>query len=55
LKGAFDIWRRDETQAEADAYKVEKSVFKVSLLYLFVHFGALLFEALLKPIGFGGW
>ncbi|WP_420861073.1 heme o synthase [Algirhabdus cladophorae] len=55
LKGAFDIWRRDETAAEADNYKVEKSVFKVSLLYLFVHFGALLFEALLAPLGWGGW
>jgi protoheme IX farnesyltransferase len=55
LKGAFDIWRRDETQAEDDKYKAEKSVFKVSLLYLFVHFGALLAEALLRPVGLGGW
>ncbi|MCF6445035.1 heme o synthase [Nereida sp. MMG025] len=55
LKGAYDIWRRDETQAEADNYKVEKSVFKVSLLYLFLHFGALLVEAVLRPYGLGGW
>ena len=55
LKGAFDIWRRDEAQAEADKYKVEKSVFKVSLYYLFAHFGALLLEVMLAPYGLGGW
>ncbi|MFQ6552989.1 heme o synthase [Aestuariibius insulae] len=48
LKGAFDIWRRDEAAAEADSYAVEKAVFKFSLLYLFVHFGALLIEAALR-------
>ena len=55
LKGAYDIWRRDETEAEADKYKVEKSVFKVSLYYLFAHFGALLLEVMLAPYGLGGW
>ena len=55
LKGAFDIWRRDGAQAEADKYKVEKSVFKVSLYYLFAHFGALLLEVMLAPYGLGGW
>ena len=55
LKGAYDIWRRDEAQAEADKYKVEKSVFKVSLYYLFAHFGALLLEVMLAPYGLGGW
>ena len=55
LKGAYDIWRRTEAQSEADNYAVEKSVFKFSLLYLFVHFGALLAEAALAPWGFGGW
>jgi protoheme IX farnesyltransferase len=55
LKGAYDIWRRDETEAEADKYKVEKSVFKVSLYYLFAHFGALLLEVVLAPYGLGGW
>ena len=47
LKGAVDIWRRDEAQAEADGYKVEKSFFKLSLLYLFLHFGAILIDAFL--------
>jgi protoheme IX farnesyltransferase len=55
LWGAWRIWRRDEVQAEADSYAVEKQVFKFSLLYLFLHFGAFLAEAALKPYGLGGW
>ncbi|WP_425092722.1 heme o synthase [Tropicimonas sp. S265A] len=51
LKGAWDIWRRDEAQADADGYAVEKRVFKFSLLYLFLHFGALLIEATLTRAG----
>lgn len=55
LKGAVDIWRRDETQAEADGYAVEKKVFRLSLYYLFLHFGALLAQAVLRIYGIGGW
>ena len=55
LKGAFDIWRRDEAASEADNFKVERSFFKLSLLYLFLHFGAILAEAVLHPYGLGGW
>jgi protoheme IX farnesyltransferase len=55
LVGAFRIWRRDEAVAEADKYAVEKAVFRFSLLYLFLHFGAFLVEAALKPYGLGGW
>ncbi|HEX9857415.1 MAG TPA: heme o synthase [Paracoccaceae bacterium] len=55
LLGAWRIWRRDEGQAEADHYAVEKKVFRFSLLYLFLHFGAFLAEAALKPYGLGGW
>jgi len=55
LKGAYDIWRRVEADAEADNYALEKRVFKISLYYLFLHFGALLAEAALKPWGLGGW
>ena len=54
LRGAFDIWRRTEAQAEADAYRVEKSFFRLSLWYLFLHFGAILVEALL-PATWGIW
>ncbi|MDP4032660.1 MAG: heme o synthase [Pseudorhodobacter sp.] len=55
LAGAIRIWRRDETQAEADHYAVEKQVFRFSLYYLFLHFVAFLVEAALKPYGLGGW
>ena len=53
--GAWAIWRRDEAAAEADRHRIEKKVFGFSLLYLFLHFGALLAEAGLKPWGLGGW
>ncbi len=55
LRGAWRIWRRDETIAEADGYKVEKQVFKFSLLYLFAHFCALLADAALRSWHLGGW
>ncbi len=45
LKGAYDIWRRDDASAEADNYAVEKKFFKLSLYYLFLHFTALLADA----------
>ena len=51
LKGCYDIWRRDDAAAEADSYLVERKVFKVSLYYLFLHFGALLVEAALRTTG----
>lgn len=55
LRGAYRIWKRDEVMAEADSYKVEKAVFRFSLLYLFLHFTALLIEAVLHGQGMGGW
>ena len=55
LLGAWRIWRRDEDVAQSDKYKVEKSFFGLSLLYLFLHFGAILLEAALRPYGLGGW
>jgi protoheme IX farnesyltransferase len=55
LIGAWRIWKRDEAMAEADNYTVEKSVFRFSLYYLFLHFGAFLAEAALRPYGIGGW
>ena len=55
LKGAWDIWRRDEATSEGDEYAVEKKVFKFSILYLFANFGVLLAEAALKLVGLGGW
>ena len=55
LIGAWRILRRDEAQAEADKYAVEKAVFRFSLLYLFLHFSVFLVEAALRPYGYGGW
>lgn len=55
LRGAWRIWKRDEAMAEADNYAVEKSVFRFSLYYLFLLFGAFLAEAALRPYGMGGW
>ena len=51
--GAVRIIRRDEMTAEADKYAAEKSFFRFSLLYLFLHFGALLVEAVLHSSGYG--
>lgn len=45
LKGSWDIWRRTDADSDADNHAVEKRVFKLSLWYLFLHFGALLIEA----------
>ena len=55
LLGVIKLWQRDEVQADADKYAVEKRVFRISLSYLFLHFGALLAEALLRAYGIGGW
>src|SRR5690606_22240035 len=53
VAGARRILRRDEGQAEADGYRVEKAFFKLSLAYLFLHFGALLADAALRGAGLG--
>ena len=53
--GAVRIVRRDEMQAEADKYAVEKAFFRFSLIYLFAHFGVLLVEAVLHAAGYGAW
>ncbi|MGH1465165.1 MAG: heme o synthase [Cognatishimia sp.] len=55
VAGAIAIWRRSDAQCEADNHKREKSFFGLSLLYLFLHFGAILAEAALAPYGLGGW
>jgi len=55
IKGAIDISRRDDAACEADSHLAERRFFKLSLAYLFLHFGALLVEATLAPYGLGGW
>ncbi|WP_102108707.1 heme o synthase [Oceaniglobus roseus] len=51
VKGAIDIFRRTEEVAEADGYATEKAFFKFSLLYLFLHFGALMVDQGLRTAG----
>ncbi len=57
LKGAWTVWRRGEDAATADGYRAEKKLFRLSLSYLFLHFGALLVESTLRGfgLGMGGW
>ena len=55
IKGAVQIWRRPEAEAEADGYRTEKAFFRFSLAYLFLHFGALLAEAALHSGGAVAW
>ncbi|KGJ01742.1 heme o synthase [Paracoccus sphaerophysae] len=46
IHGGWTILRRTEDQAVADGYRAEKSFFKLSLVYLFAHFAALLVQAM---------
>ncbi|MDG2405666.1 MAG: protoheme IX farnesyltransferase, partial [Paracoccaceae bacterium] len=55
FKGAFDIWRRDEAMSEKDDFKAERRFFKFSLMYLFVHFSAILADSVLRQFGIGLW
>lgn len=51
VKGAIGIWQRDEVSAQADKYAAEKAFFRFSLLYLFLHFGALVADQTLRMTG----
>ncbi len=55
LMGAWKLWQRNEAQAEADKYAAEKKFFRLSLSYLFLHFGALLLQAIWVKLGMGAW
>ena len=46
--GAVQICRRDETVAQRDGYAAEKTFFRASLFYLFLHFGAFLADAVVR-------
>ncbi|EYD77830.1 Heme O synthase, protoheme IX farnesyltransferase COX10-CtaB [Rubellimicrobium mesophilum DSM 19309] len=50
LGACWQVWRRDRADSEADRFAAEKRAFKVSLLYLTLHFGALLAEATLGSL-----
>ena len=50
------VSRRDRAVAQADGYRGEKRLFGVSISYLFIVFGALIADALLKAlVGPFGW
>ena len=51
LLACVAVWRRDEDSAVADNYATEKRAFRISLSYLFLHFGALLADAALRAAG----
>ncbi|MBD0866106.1 MAG: protoheme IX farnesyltransferase [Rhodobacteraceae bacterium] len=55
LAGALRIWRRDEMICETDNFVAERRFFRLSLIYLAVHFSAILIETLLNPYGLGNW
>jgi len=57
LFGAFRLWQRTDAIADADKYRGEKRFFMFSILFLFVHFVALLVEAALRAfdLGLANW
>ena len=55
IRGAWGILKRTDADSEADAHAAERRFFKLSLAYLFLHFGALLVESTLAHWGLGGW
>ena len=55
IHGAWGILKRTDADSEADKHAAERRFFKLSLAYLFLHFGALLVEFTLAHWGLGGW
>ena len=51
VNGALRLWRRKEEAAIADRFVAERRFFRLSLLYLFGHFLALLVEVTLRQFG----
>ncbi|MDO5705075.1 MAG: heme o synthase, partial [Paracoccus sp. (in: a-proteobacteria)] len=47
IAGGWRILRRTEEDATADSYRAEKSYFRLSLYYTFLHFAALLAQAIM--------
>lgn len=44
VKMSFDIWMREENEAEVDNFRVERRFFRFSLIYLFLQFGSILVD-----------
>ena len=52
LKSAWVVSRRDDAAAAADKHQAEVKLFKVSLIYLFALFTAILIQSALKTAGY---
>ena len=50
ILGAIRIFQRTDIASKTDNFKEEKKVFVFSIFYLFVHFGIIGFETLLKSV-----
>ena len=50
----FDDLAEDERQSEGDNFLAEREFFKLSLLYLFVHFSAVVVDCGLAQVGLWG-
>ena len=48
LIGAVKLWKRTDAQADGDKYAAERKFFRLSLVYLFASFAALLGDAVLR-------
>ncbi|MBZ0129288.1 MAG: heme o synthase [Rhodobacteraceae bacterium] len=57
LAGALRLYRRNDAAATGDKFAAERKFFRLSLIYLFVHFVALLAEAVLTraSLSLAGW
>jgi len=57
VAGAWRVWRRDAGAAKADHFRAERRFFAFSILYLTLHFTALLAEAALRALNLApaGW
>ena len=54
LKGAIEIWNRNEMKSKDDNFLAERKFFKLSLIYLFVLFGAIVLDHGLIQFGLLG-
>ena len=55
LSGAIKIWRRNRDTCIKNNFQTERKFFKLSLFYLFAHFGAILMDNCLQRLGIWGW
>lgn len=51
--GAWQLRQRDTATAQADHYRLERRYFRFSLVYLFLHFSAIIADASLRAFGIG--